>query len=103
LTYIAAFLAGLLLSGVWAWYIRVVAAGNANAAALSDGVLLILTFAQYQLWASRGNDWKVFAVITAGSMLGTKLYMEWKNVQRRRDVAVSNRYAGKRTPPPCAS
>lgn len=75
--YVVATLIGAVLSAVWAWYIRTVASGNALMAAVSDCVLLSLTFAQYQLWASRGNDIGVFAAIIAGSTLGTYLYIWW--------------------------
>lgn len=103
LVYLIAALLGLTLSAVWAWYIKAVAEEKIGQAVMSDAVLLILTFAQYQLWASRDNDMRVFLAITAGAVLGTYLYLKWKRVQRTKHLAVSDRYARTSPQAPCAS
>lgn len=100
LVYFIAVLLGAAISIVWAWYIQVVAEGKPLESTISDILVLVLTFAQYQLWAWRDNDWKVFAAIVVGNAPGVFFYLRWKNAQRRRNLALSRRNAGERSETP---
>lgn len=76
--FVLAFSIGFTLSAVWARYIHYVAIGHKLRATVTDVVLLLLTFAQYQLWAFLNNDWKVFACIILGTAPGTYLFTKRK-------------------------
>jgi hypothetical protein len=98
--YVLAVGLGAVISIVWAWYIQVVAESKPFAAMVSDILVLVLTFAQYQLWAWRDNDWRIFVAIVLGNAPGVYFYLRWKN-ERRRNVAVHDRNPAERCPPPC--
>ena len=75
MTYLWAFLTGLLASILATWLIQAIASRMFWSAILLDATAGSCGIVAYQLWAKNDHDWKVLAAELCGSVLGTAVGM----------------------------